>query len=98
MAEHQRVPAHLNPSTRVSTAAGPHHSSERVTDRLGAPVAWLPQPGPEYRRIIGELIGTHQVGDRLTPDATLAALAIEHDVTLASTDTVRVRVRARFPS
>lgn len=32
---------------------------ERVTDWLAAPVAWVPQPGPEYGRILGDLIATY---------------------------------------
>jgi hypothetical protein len=71
----------------------PRTAWERVTDWLAAPAAWLPQPGPEYQRIYGELIHTHQVRGNLIPDAALAALAIEHGVTLASTDTDFARFR-----
>lgn len=67
---------------------------ERVTDWLATPVAWLPQPGPEYHRIFGELVHAHQIRGNLIPDAALAALAIEHGVTLASTDTDFARFRA----
>jgi len=66
---------------------------ERVTDWLAAPVAWIPEPGPEYPRILGELITTGDVGGNLMPDAMLAALAIEHGVTLCSTDTDFARFR-----
>ncbi|HEU0190601.1 MAG TPA: TA system VapC family ribonuclease toxin [Mycobacterium sp.] len=59
----------------------------RVTDWLDAPVTWIPQPGAEYNRILGELILTYDVGGNLVPDAMLAALAIEHGVTLCSADT-----------
>ena len=58
-----------------------------VTDWLAAPVSWIPGPGPEYSRIFGELIRTHSVAGNLIPDASLAALAIEHGVTLVSSDT-----------
>jgi toxin-antitoxin system PIN domain toxin len=60
---------------------------ERVTDWLSSPVAWIPQPGPEYSRTLGELITTNEVSGNLVTDAQLAALAIEHGVTLYSTDT-----------
>jgi uncharacterized protein len=66
---------------------------ERVTDWLTAPVAWIPQPGPEYGRILGELVATYGVRGNLVPDAALAALAIEHGVPLASTDTDFARFR-----
>ncbi len=60
---------------------------ERVADWLAAPVSWIPEPGPEYPRILGELITTHDVQGNLVPDAQLAALAIEHGLTLCSADT-----------
>jgi toxin-antitoxin system PIN domain toxin len=66
---------------------------ERVSDWLAAPVAWIPQPGPEYARTLGELITNHEVRGNLVTDAQLAALAIEHGVTLCSNDTDF----ARFP-
>ncbi len=58
----------------------------RVEDWLSAPAAWIPQPGPDYRRILRQLIESHDVRGNLMPDATLAALAIEHGVPLCSTD------------
>lgn len=66
---------------------------ERVTDWLAAPVSWLPQPGPGYPRILHELLVTRHVGGNLVPDAALAALAIEHGVTLVSADTDFARFR-----
>lgn len=66
---------------------------ERVSDWLAAPTAWIPEPGPEHARILGELIITHNVSGNLVPDTTLAALAIEHGLTLCSTDTDFARFR-----
>jgi uncharacterized protein len=90
----------INAFLRISThprafqwPLDPATAWERVSDWLSTPVAWLPQPGPEYHRIFGELIRTHQVRGNLIPDAALAALAIEHGVTLASTDTDFARFR-----
>jgi uncharacterized protein len=60
---------------------------ERVTDWLSASVAWIPQPGPEYARILGQIIAKYEVGGNLIPDAQLAALAIEHGIPVCSTDT-----------
>lgn len=59
----------------------------RVTDWLAAPVAWSPEPGPKYARILGELIERHDVRGNLVPDAQLAALALEHGLEVCSTDT-----------
>jgi predicted nucleic acid-binding protein len=64
-----------------------------VTDWLSAPVAWIPSPGPEHARIVGELVTTNDVRGNLIPDALLAALAIEHGLTLYSTDTDFARFR-----
>jgi toxin-antitoxin system PIN domain toxin len=65
----------------------------RVTDWLTPSVAWIPEPGRDYRRILGELISTYEVRGNLIPDAALAALAIEHGIGLASTDTDFARFR-----
>lgn len=66
---------------------------QRVTDWLTAPVAWIPQPGREYGHILGELICTYEARGNLMPDAALAALAMEHGVSLVSTDTDFARFR-----
>jgi toxin-antitoxin system PIN domain toxin len=65
----------------------PSTAWERVRDWLAAPVAWVPTPGPEHARILGELIASHEAAGNLVPDAMLAALAIEYGLTLYSTDT-----------
>lgn len=66
---------------------------ELVTDWLDAPVAWIPQPGPKYPHLLGELISAYDVRGNLVPDAMLAALAIEHGLTLYSADTDFARFR-----
>jgi toxin-antitoxin system PIN domain toxin len=60
---------------------------ERVTDWLSCSVAWIPQPGRDHARILGELIVRYEVRGNLLPDAHLAALAIEHGVAVFSADT-----------
>lgn len=57
-----------------------------VADWLAAPVAWIPEPGPQHPRILGDLLVRHGARGNLVPDAMLAALAIEHGLTLYSTD------------
>ncbi len=66
---------------------------ELITDWLAAPVAWIPQPGPEHARILGALVTTYEISGNLVPDAQLAALAIEHGVPVYSTDTDFARFR-----
>jgi toxin-antitoxin system PIN domain toxin len=53
----------------------PTTAYDRVTDWLSAPVAWIPQPGPEYHRILGQLTTADNVGGNLVRDVMLAALA-----------------------
>jgi len=65
----------------------------RVTDWLGAQVAWVPVPGAQHARILGQLVTAHDVRGNLVPDAILAALAIEHGLTLYSSDTDFARFR-----
>jgi toxin-antitoxin system PIN domain toxin len=66
---------------------------QRIADWLDAPVTWIPQPGAEYSRVLGELIATYDVRGNLVPDAALTALAIEHGVVLCSADTDFARFR-----
>jgi toxin-antitoxin system PIN domain toxin len=71
----------------------PDTAWQQVTDWLATPVAWIPEPGPEYSRILGDLITGYDIRGNLIPDATLAALAIEHGLTLYSYDTDFARFR-----
>lgn len=71
----------------------PRTAWAQVTNWLEAPVAWIPEHGTEYPRILGTLLAEHDVRGNLVPDAALAALAIEHGVTLVSTDTDFARFR-----
>jgi uncharacterized protein len=57
----------------------------RVEDWLAQPPAWIPTPTERHRAVLAELLGDGITGD-LVPDAHLAALAIEHGLTLCSTD------------
>jgi hypothetical protein len=66
---------------------------DQVTEWLAAPVAWIPEPGPEYPRILGALLTGYDLRGNLVPDAALASLAIEHGVPLISSDTDFARFR-----
>jgi uncharacterized protein len=59
----------------------------RVADWLDAPATWIPSAGPRHADILGELIARHQIRGNLVPDAQLAALALEHGLTILSADT-----------
>jgi len=60
---------------------------ERIRDWIEAPAAWIPTPGPDHARLLGQLVTAHDVRGNLVPDAQLAALALEHGLTVCSTDT-----------
>jgi len=47
---------------------------------------WVPQPTDQHAEILGALCLSAFMTARLVPDAHLAALAIEHGLTLCSTD------------
>ena len=71
----------------------PRTAWDQVMDWLASPVAWVPEPASEYRRILGELISTYDLRGNLIPDGALAALAIEHGLPLVSADTDFARFR-----
>jgi toxin-antitoxin system PIN domain toxin len=60
---------------------------------LESDVAWIPQPSDQHRAVLGQLLGKVNAAANLIPDAHLAALAMEHGLTLCSTDSDF----ARFP-
>ena len=64
----------------------PSTAWECVSDWLATPVVWIPRPGPEHSRILGALLSDSDARGNLLPDAALAALAVEHGLTLCSTD------------
>jgi toxin-antitoxin system PIN domain toxin len=53
---------------------------------LDCPNVWIPQPERKHRRILASMLGHVSGGANLIPDAHMAALAIEHGLTLCSTD------------
>ena len=59
---------------------------QQVREWLACDTAWTPLPGPDHADVLGRLLEPPAVTSRLVPDAHLAALAIEHGLTLCSTD------------
>jgi predicted nucleic acid-binding protein len=58
-----------------------------VTDWLSVGGAWVPEAGERHTLILGELVIRHDVRGNLVPDAQLAALALQHGLTVYSADT-----------
>ena len=79
-----RIVTHPRASSRPLDA---RTAWRQVATWLATPVAWIPNPGPDYPRILGELVTTHDIRGNLVPDAALAALAIENGVPVLSADT-----------
>lgn len=64
----------------------PADAWRQVREWLAAESVWIPLPGAEHADALGRLLELTAVTSRLVPDAHLAALAIEHGLTLCSTD------------
>jgi predicted nucleic acid-binding protein len=58
----------------------------QVSAWLDADVAWVPEPTERHRDVLASLLAAPGMQANLVPDAHLAALAIEHGLTLCSTD------------
>ncbi len=59
---------------------------QQVRDWLACDSVWIPQPTERHVAVLNELLSQPGVHANLVPDAHLAALAIEHGLTLCSTD------------
>jgi len=58
----------------------------QVREWLAVETVWIPQPGAGHADLLERLLALPMITSRLVPDAHLAALAIEHGLTLCSTD------------
>ena len=58
----------------------------QVHDWLACETAWTPQPTEQHPDLLARLLALPGVQSNLVPDAHLAALALEHGLTLCSTD------------
>lgn len=82
--------AFLRIRTNPRAYANPLNPSEawsHVADWIAAPAAWTPSPTPQHAEVLGGLIARYELRGNLIPDASLAALAIEHGVAVCSIDT-----------
>jgi uncharacterized protein len=60
---------------------------EHVSDWLSCDVVWIPGPRDQHGTVLGSLIRTQSVAGNLTAHAQLAALGVEHGLTICSADT-----------
>ncbi|MCX7620680.1 MAG: PIN domain-containing protein [Acidimicrobiales bacterium] len=70
----------------ASHPLSPAQAWEHVEGWLAAPTAWVPEPGPGHATILRELVVGHDLRGGLVADAALAALCLEHGLTLVSAD------------
>jgi uncharacterized protein len=66
----------------------------QVRTWLGCKSVWMPEPTERHVDLLGELLTLPGVHGNLVPDAHLAALAMEHGLTLYSTDGDFARFRS----
>ena len=59
---------------------------KQVSAWLDCDVVWIPQPTERHRELLGTLLRGAGIQAGLVQDAHLAALAIEHGLSLCSTD------------
>ena len=60
---------------------------QRIEDWLSRSAAWIPVPGPRHQQMLSGIVRECRPTGNLVPDAHLAALALEHGLTVVSTDT-----------
>ncbi len=65
----------------------------QVQGWLERPTAWVPEPTDRHDEVLSRLLAVEGVRGDLVPDAHLAAIAVEHGLTLMGSDSDF----ARFP-
>ncbi len=70
----------------VRHPVSPSEAWHQIGEWLARDVVWIPVPTTQHPAILERLLALPAVTSRLVPDAHLAALAIEHGLTLCSTD------------
>ena len=79
-----RISTHPRASDQPLT---PAKAWQQVEDWLATDTAWIPAPTDHHAEILGRLVKTYDLRGNLITDAQLAALAIEHGLTVYSSDT-----------
>ena len=59
---------------------------QQVHAWLACETAWIPQPTDRHAELLSQFLVLPGIHGNLVPDAHLAALAVEHGLTLCSTD------------
>ena len=70
----------------VRNPVSPREAWRQVKEWMECDSVWIPVPGAQHAELMEALLEDPLVTSRLVPDAHLAALAIEHGLTLCSSD------------
>ena len=70
----------------MANPMGPGDAWAVVESWLDARNSWVPQPGRGHREILGRLVRDLHLSANLIPDAVLAALCVEHGLSIVSAD------------
>jgi uncharacterized protein len=70
----------------LASPLSPSDAWRFVEEWLDVPVVWVPEPGRGHRSILGHLIQELDLRGNLVADAVLAALCIEHGISVVSAD------------
>jgi predicted nucleic acid-binding protein len=65
----------------------PEQAWRQVEDWLAAPASWIPEPTHAHADVLGALVRRYDLRGNVVSGAHLAAMAIEHGLTLCSADT-----------
>jgi toxin-antitoxin system PIN domain toxin len=65
----------------------PSQAWQHVEDWLACDTVWIPNPTDHHARVLGTLVTRYELRGNLVSDAAIAALAIEHGLTVCSADT-----------
>lgn len=85
-----RIATHPRASAQPLT---PAEAWSHVDEWLAVPIAWIPVATDEHASVFGGLVTRYSLAGNLIPDAHLAALAIQHGLTICSADTDFARFR-----
>ena len=71
----------------------PEQAWSQVDGWLETDVAWIPAPTERHAEVLRSLVLSYQLRGNLVSDAHLAALAVQHGLTVCSADTDFARFR-----
>jgi toxin-antitoxin system PIN domain toxin len=77
----------ISTNPRVFTRPLPSDlATEQVRAWLGSPMAWIPEPTTKHAEVLATIVRDNHVTGPLVTDAVLASIALEHGLTVYSTD------------